>query len=132
MFVIFVLCLISLVLAQPPRPCTSPPQWEANVFDGTDQEKSMVRGRLSYDATNHRERILEEVVTISQNNSYDRIALFDSKMEYIYDFNAKNCTRRSLTRPWRDFGIRPDARSYGEAYVGTSILPGLGVLVTLW
>ncbi|CAF4316606.1 unnamed protein product, partial [Adineta steineri] len=106
--------------------------WEETVFDSNEQEKLVVQGRLSYDARNHRERILEKIAIGHQNNSYDRIALFDSQIEYIYDFNAQNCTRRSLTRSWRDFGIRSDAQSYGEAYVGTAVIPGLGLLVTMW
>jgi hypothetical protein len=132
MLAIFALCLVGVIVGQQPRPCQTPPQWEAFIFDTNDQEKSTIRGRLSYDATNHRERILEDVVIGSQNTSYDRIALFDVKVEYIYDFNTQNCTRRALTRPWRDFGIRPDAKSYGQAYVGTGIIPDLGFLVSLW
>ncbi|CAF1035751.1 unnamed protein product [Rotaria sordida] len=132
MFAIFLLCLVGFTVAQQPKPCTTPPQWEANVFDSNDQSRFRVRGRLSYDANNHRERLVEEVEVGSEDNFYDVIALFDLQMEFVYDFKARNCTRRPLTRPWRDFGIRPDARSFGEAYVGTSAVPGLGLLVTLW
>jgi hypothetical protein len=132
MFAIFILCLIGIAVAQPPSPCTTPPQWEANVFDINGQQKLMVRGRLSYDATNHRERIIEEVDVGRQNSSYDIISWFDSKMEYIYDFNTRNCTRRPITRPWRNFGIRPDARSYGEAFIGTSAVLGANIFVTMW
>jgi hypothetical protein len=133
MFVIFVLCLVSIVVAQPPpRPCTTPPQWEANIFDTNEQQQLTVAGAFSYDVTNHRERILETVIIGRTNDSYDVIALYDSKVEYIYDFNAKNCTRRPLTRPWRDFGIRPDAQFLGEAYIGTSAAPGMGLFVTRW
>ncbi|CAF0890413.1 unnamed protein product [Adineta ricciae] len=52
-------------------------------------------------------------------------------MKYIYDLNARNCTRRPLTRPWHDFDIRPDAQSYGQAYIGTGMIPELDVLVSL-
>jgi len=132
MFAVLVLCLLGFVAAQPPRPCTTPPQWEANIFDINEQQRFMVRGRLSYDAVYHRERLVEEVDVGRQDDFYDTIALFDLQTEYIYNFRARNCTRRRLTRAWRDFGIRPDATSRGEAYVGTSALPGSGVLVTLW
>ena len=54
------------------------------------------------------------------------------KVEFIYNFRARNCTRREITRPWRDFGIRANDTSYGEAYIGTSALPGAGILVTIW
>lgn len=121
MFAFFILCLVSITVAQPLKPCTSPQQWEAFIYDVNEHESLTVRGQLSYDAINHRERILEEVDIGQQNNSYDRIALFNEKIEYVYDFKANNCTRQPLIRPWRDFAIPPNAQSLGEAYVGSSI-----------
>ncbi|CAF0783285.1 unnamed protein product [Adineta ricciae] len=132
MFAILVLCFVALTAAQQPKPCTTPPQWEANIFDYNQQQKFMVRGRLSYDAVYRRERIIEEVNFGSQGDAFDVVALFDSQTEYIYDFKARNCTRRRIERPWRDFGIPQDARSFGESYIGSSAAPGLGLLVTLW
>jgi len=132
MFTVVLLCLVGIAVAQPPKPCTTPPQWEANIFDVNQQQKFMARGRLSYDATFHRERLIEEIEDGSQESFYDVLALFDAQIEYAYNFRARNCTRRPITRPWRDFGIRPDARSYGEAYIGSSAAPGLGLLVTMW
>ncbi len=132
MYAILALYLLGLVAAQTPIPCTTPQQWEANIFEINEQQRVRVRARLSYDAVNRRERALEEADVGQQDNSYEIIALFNSQIEYVYDFKARNCTRRPLTRPWRDFGIRPDARSLGEAYVGTSALPSAGVLATLW
>jgi len=132
MYAILALCLLGFVAAQAPVPCTTPPQWEANIFEVNEQQRVLVRARLSYDSVNRRERVIEEVDVSRQESAYEIIALFNSSIEYVYDFRARNCTRRPLTRPWRDFGIRPDARSLGEAYVGTSASPSAGVLVTLW
>jgi hypothetical protein len=132
MYTVLLVCLLGMAVAQQPRPCTTPPQWEANIFDSNQQQKFAVRGRFSYDSTYHRERLIEEIIDPTQESFYDVIALFDAQIEFIYDFKTRNCTRRPLTRPWRDFGIRSDATSYGEAYIGTSALPGLGLLVTMW
>ncbi|CAF4114744.1 unnamed protein product [Rotaria magnacalcarata] len=49
-----------------------------------------------------------------------------------YDSVARNCSRLPLTRPWRDFSIRPDAHSYGEAYIGSSASPSTSLLITMW
>ena len=132
MYAALVLCMIGMAMAQTPRPCTSPPQWEARVNDYNEEEKFGLRGRLSYDSTYHRERLIEEVETTSTDDFYDTLALFDSRIEFVYNFKTKNCTRREITRPWRDFGIQPDAQSYGEAYIGSSVFPGTGLLVTIW
>jgi len=132
MFAVLVLCLIGFVAAQQPVPCTTPQQWEANIFEINEQQRFMVRARLSYDAVYLRERIVEEVDVGREDDFYEIIALFQTQTEYLYNFRARNCTRRPITRPWRNFGIRANSTSFGEAYVGTSALPSSGVLVTLW
>ena len=132
MYAVLVLCLIGMAMAQTPRPCSAPPQWEARIYDHNEEAKFAVQGRLSYDATYHRERLIDEIETTSTDDFFDTLALFDSRIEFVYNFKTKNCTRREITRPWRDFGIQPDAQSYGEAYIGSSVFPGTGLLVTIW
>jgi len=132
MYAVLALCLIGIVVAQQPQPCTTPQQWEATFFDINESQRVFVRGRLSYDATYHRERLIEEVGVGRDGKFYDVIALFDSKLEFIIDLRTNNCTRQPLTRAWRDFGIRANATSLGEAYIGSSAVPGANVLATLW
>lgn len=132
MLAAFLLCLVGIAVAQRPVPCTTPTQWEGRIFDINEQHNFRAEGKLSYDAIYRRERIVDEIAEGSQDDFYDTIALFDSRVEFIYNFKARNCSRRELTRQWRDFGIRPDARSYGEAYIGSSVFPDTGVLVTIW
>ena len=132
MYTLLLVCLLGVVIAQPPQPCTTPPSWEANIYESNEQQKFVVRGRLSYDSTYRRERLIEDVLDGTSETFYDVLALYDSQIEFVYNFKSRNCSRRAITRPWRDFGIPDDARSYGEAYIGTSALPGLGLLVTMW
>jgi len=132
MFVALVLCLIGIAAAQRPRPCTTPPQWEGRVFDFDEKQAFRMEGRFSYDGTYHRERLADEVEEGTQDHFYDVLTLFDSKIEFVYNFRARNCSRREVTREWRDFGIRANDTSYGEAYVGSSAFPGSGVLATIW
>ena len=132
MFAALVLCMIGMAVAQTPRPCTTPPQWEGRLMDFNEEEKFFVRGKLSYDSTYRRERLVEEVEAGTQDDYFDNLALFDSQIEFSFNFKTRNCSRRALTRPWRDFGIQPDATSYGEAYIGSSAFPGTGVLTTIW
>jgi len=132
MLVALILCLVGIAVAQRPVPCTSPPQWEARLFDSNEQQRLGVQGRLTYDSTYHRERLLDEVEVGTEDDFYDVIALFDLKVEFVYNFKARNCSRRPITREWRDFGIRGNDTSYGEAYIGSSVLPSTGVLVTIW
>jgi hypothetical protein len=132
MFAALLICLVAFAAAQRPVPCTTPPQWEGRVFDIDEPIGWTVRGRLSYDSPNHRERFLSEFEEGSLDDFYETLALFDLRVEFIYNFRARNCTRREITRPWRDFGIRANDTSYGEAYIGSSAFPGSGVLATIW
>lgn len=132
MYAALVLCLIGMAVAQQPTPCTSPPQWEARIFDTNEEQNLVIVGRFSYDSIYHRERLIDEIEEGTTVDNYDTVSLFDLQVEYAYNFRARNCTRRPITRAWRDFGIRPTDTSYGEAYVGSSSVPGAGMLVTLW
>ncbi|CAF3272853.1 unnamed protein product [Rotaria socialis] len=132
MLVALVLCLVGIVAAQRPIPCTTPSQWEGNVYDVNEEQKFRLNGRLSYDAVYHRERIAEDIEEGSQDDFFERLALFESQIEFVYNFRARNCTRQPITRQWRDFGIRPTDTSYGEAYIGSSAFPDTGLLVTIW
>jgi hypothetical protein len=132
MFAVLLLCLIGVAVAQRPVPCTTPQAWEARVFDLDEKEQFRMEGRFSYDANFHRERLADEVDEAGQRDFYETLALFESQIEFVYNFRARNCTRRPIIRPWRDFGIRPNDTSYCEAYIGSSAFPGSGVLVTIW
>jgi hypothetical protein len=132
MFVALLICLVGIAVAQRPVPCTTPPQWEARIFDVNEEQQFRVEGQFSYDSVYHRERLADEVDGATTTDYYDVVSLFDSKIEFVYNYRARNCTRREITRAWRDFGIRANDTSYGEAYVGSSAFPGSGVLVTLW
>ncbi|CAF2488201.1 unnamed protein product [Rotaria sp. Silwood2] len=132
MFTIFLLCLIGVAVAQQPTPCTSPSQWEGRIFDSNEKQKTTLRGRISYDSAYHRVRVVETIDASSQEMAFDVLTLYDAKIEFVYDLKSQQCTRREVTQPWRDFGILPDARSYGEAYIGSSALPETGLLITIW
>ena len=103
-----------------------------NVLNINENEKFSAEDKLSDVSVCHRERLVDEVDEGSQEAFYETIALFNSKIEFIFNFKTRTCARRELTRPWRDFGIRPTDRSYGEAYIGSAVTPDTGVLVTIW
>jgi hypothetical protein len=132
MFIILLACLIGIAVAQQPRPCTTPPQWEGRIFDSNEQKHISLHGRVSYDSVYHRVRVVENIEIGTEDIGLDILTLYDIKIEFVYDLKYQNCTRRPVTQPWRDFGILPDARSYGEAYIGSSAFPDTGLLITIW
>lgn len=132
MFAILLFCLVGIAVAQVPQPCISPRSWEGRIYDSNEQRHVSLFGRISYDAVYHRTRLIETIEAGSEELDFDVLALYDARIEFIYDLRHRNCTRRELTQPWRDFGILPDARSYGEAYLGSSAFSDTGLLITIW
>jgi hypothetical protein len=88
MFAVLVFCLIGTAVAQRPVPCTTPPQWEASIYDTNEQQRFGLEGRLTYDAIYHRERIIDEVQEGTEDEYFDNIALFDLKVEFSYNFKT--------------------------------------------
>jgi len=132
MLAFFALCLIGLTVAQQPRPCITPSQWEARVHGYNNQQDMVVNGKISYDSVYHRVRIIEDIRFGNNDTLYDILELFQAKLLFVVDGNTGICSRYPITEMWRDFGIQPDARSLGEAYIGTSAIPGAGLLITIW
>ncbi len=89
-------------------------------------------GKIFYDAVYKRVRTVSEFQEGKEEDAFDVLRLHAQKVEYIYDFNTKKCTKQPLTREWRDFGIPNNAKSIGESYIGSSGIPNAGVLTTVW
>ena len=132
MFTVLLLCLVGIVVAQQPRPCTSPPQWEGRIFDSNEKQGASLHGRISYDSTYHRSRIVENIETEDDDFAFDVLTLFDAKIQFIYNLKYQNCSRSIVEEPWQDFGVLPDAQSFGEAYIGSSAIPSGALLITIW
>ena len=131
-FAAIVLSFSSIAVGQVPRPCVSPPQWEARIFSYNEGQKFLVTARLTYDSIYQRVRILEDIQVGKDESFYEVIRLFQGKLEFTINLKTGNCSRTTLNRPWRDIGVLPDAKNYGEAYVGSSVSIDDGLLVTIW
>lgn len=127
-----ILCLIGVAVAQVPRPCTSPRQWEARVHSSNPSLDADLLGRLSYDSVYQRTRILQNVKVGQTETYYDIINLYQAKLVFFIDMKSGNCSRYFFDQPWSDFGIQPEAKSLGEAYLGSSTVSNASLLVTIW
>jgi hypothetical protein len=129
---LFLLLCLSSALAQKPKPCQTPSQWEAR-YSGFDSVKNdYVRAHISYDSTYKRERIIEERVLGTDEEYFDVLFLHNPGIEYRLNLKTKNCTTQPITRPWVNFGIPENATNLGESYIGSSAVPNANLLTTLW
>ncbi|UJR32432.1 hypothetical protein I4U23_019894 [Adineta vaga] len=132
MLLLNILYLLGITLAQVPRPCTSPRQWEARVHSSNPNLDADLLGRFSYDSVYQRTRILQHVKVDHTETYYDIISLYQAKLVFMIDMKTGNCSRFNFDQPWHDFSIQPDAKSLGEAYIGSSTVSDSGLLVTIW
>merc|ERR1711879_919330 len=87
---------------------------------------------ISYDATNRRVREVEYLEEGSTRMFYDVLYLHNVNKEYKIDLKNKNCTVGSLTRPFRPFGIPPEANYTGSANVGPVNIPDEHATIVLF
>ena len=59
-FLVLALALVGTISCQLPKPCITPPQWEARYFAYDPYRQSSIRARISYDSIYRRERVIEE------------------------------------------------------------------------
>ncbi|KAK3092386.1 hypothetical protein FSP39_002199 [Pinctada imbricata] len=130
MIALLAVCLLAVsVTAQAPRPCQSPKQWEGRVFT-VDRSKQFERyGKISYDEYAPRFRIIEEEREGSTEEFYDRLYLHNVGKEYSLNLKTRKCNVTSLTRPFRPFGVPPEAKFTGEATIGAAGVPGESVVI---
>ncbi|CAF4092353.1 unnamed protein product [Adineta steineri] len=108
----FILCLASVVIAQQPRPCTSPSQWEASVHSSNP-------------------KLDADLVVGTTETYYDIITFYDAKLVFIVNMKNGECSRSTFDQPWTDFAIQSDATSLGETYIGSSTIHDAGLFVTI-
>ncbi|XP_069119257.1 mammalian ependymin-related protein 1-like [Argopecten irradians] len=105
-------------------PCESPKQWEARVLT-LDRSKNFTQfGKVSYDETQRRERIIEEVQFGSDRDYFDTLFLHNVGKGYILNLKTRKCNVTNLTEPFIPRGIPREAEFEGEATIGAAGIPG--------
>ncbi|CAF2608786.1 unnamed protein product [Rotaria sp. Silwood2] len=127
-----ILCLLGFTVAQVPKPCVSPRQWEGRVHTYNPKLQAELVGKLTYDSVYQRTRVLQDVKVGETETYYDIISFYQAKLSFFINMKTGICSRVPFDQPWHDYGIQSDARSLGEAYIGSSATPDSGLLITMW
>merc|ERR1739838_774694 len=90
-------------------------------------------GQYWYDALGQRRRI-KEWGTYDGNKTlkYDSLQLFNEHTMFLIDEPNQKCVAQALKIDFHHFGIPQDASLVGQAVMGSSSLPGQGLLVNSW
>ncbi|XP_077412886.1 mammalian ependymin-related protein 1 [Vanacampus margaritifer] len=111
-------------------PCQAPLQWEGRwvVYDhGTGRNN---RAAVSYDAQNHRLRVLQQHKKHTPCQRYfEFIYLFESKLMFQIDQKTGECAKVETAEAWDPFDI-PDNSTFEDQYIIGG--PGDNVEVQEW
>ncbi|XP_022333443.1 mammalian ependymin-related protein 1-like isoform X1 [Crassostrea virginica] len=123
------LVLVGAAFAQVPQPCHSPPQWECREIKVDPQQKFFERRRLVYDATNRRERRLEEIEIGTDKSYYDQLILWNENKMYQVDLKTRKCNVTVPYRPFFQRGTFPGEKFDYEGVIGAAGLPNEHVTI---
>ncbi|XP_041354634.1 mammalian ependymin-related protein 1-like [Gigantopelta aegis] len=125
--VLALLVTLTAVLAQEPKPCESPKQFESRLVT-VDPSKQFIRfAYVSYDGVDRRVREEVEIEEGGKKQFYDFFYLHNIGVEYKVNLLTKQCNKTALTRPFIPWHVPSDAKFQWEGNIG----PVTGEHVTL-
>jgi hypothetical protein len=120
------------VIAQHPRHCDAPREFEAHVYEWDRKENWGLGAHFFYDAHLERTASFDDVVNGTTEDYFHIIHLPRERREYRINLQTQVCTTTTTDRPFRRIEIPRDAKFRGDAIVGTNAFPDSGVLTTHW
>ncbi|XP_042566924.1 ependymin [Cyprinus carpio] len=126
---------LSLILsscAQKPEPCKSPPLLEGSLTAFIPGHHLHVFEKFSYDAFGQNVRVLAAGKDGNQTFFVDRLLLFKEGVSYEIHYHNQTCIKTALKEPFRHIGVPHDAHFLNQLVLGSSSLPGQGLLVNNW
>jgi len=121
-----------VVVAQHPRHCDAPFEFEAHGVQVVPKMQFMRRGRIFYDARMERTSLVEEIMNDTSREYFHTIHLFRERKAYDYNLKTKVCTVHDVQYPFHPMHIPHNAHFIGDAIVGTNAFDGAGILTTHW
>jgi len=129
---VLVLLGVVLVVAQHPRHCVAPLEFEAHAFQIDPKMQMFRRGHFAYDARMERTSFFEEVLNGTDDEYFHTIHLYRERRVFDYNLKTKVCTARDLPHRFHRIEIPHAAHFVGDAIVGTNAFENAGVLTTHW
>ncbi|XP_065919767.1 mammalian ependymin-related protein 1-like [Dysidea avara] len=124
-----VLVLFVAIVTSQAQQCTTPQQWESQIFSFYSTSESteptaIRRGKESYDATNFRRRFIEELDTSrTDRNYYDELYLHKEGVGYRLNLKTRECEKFPLTEPWHPTEVPENTTLDGTYYLGSTSVP---------
>ncbi|XP_076449815.1 mammalian ependymin-related protein 1-like [Babylonia areolata] len=117
-------------LAQVPSPCVTPQQFTGRSTQFDHLDGRINRFYMAYDAVNRRRVLFEEQNVVTPGKQFrEYLELAYENVLYEINLTLKTCSKSPLRRPWRPYGIPPNATFENEFYMGG---PGEEIYAQEW
>nr|XP_046178509.1 mammalian ependymin-related protein 1 [Oncorhynchus gorbuscha]XP_046197542.1 mammalian ependymin-related protein 1-like [Oncorhynchus gorbuscha] len=136
---VFAFCLGAVVpalsypetaFAAPVQPCLAPLQWEGRSVEYNHNTGRNTRASVSYDAQNHRIRLLQQNKRHTPCQKYfEFIYLYNSGLLFQIEQKTKQCSKIPLTQAWDPFDIPMNSTYEDQYFIGG---PGDMIEVQEW
>ncbi|XP_017277540.2 ependymin-like [Kryptolebias marmoratus] len=126
-------CLSVGCLAQKPQPCSSPSLMSGGLSVSTQSDRLVALAKYTYDAVGQRIR-LRELGTYDNKTFFhlDILLLYRQGIMYKIDSKDSTCVKKPLTEDFHPLAVPKDASLVGQFVLGSSSVPGEGILVNTW
>ncbi|XP_029559821.1 mammalian ependymin-related protein 1 isoform X2 [Salmo trutta] len=116
--------------ARPAQPCLAPLQWEGRSVEYNYDTGRNTRASVSYDAQNHRIRLLQQNKKHTPCQKYfEFIYLYNSGLLFQIEQKTKQCSKIPLTQAWDPFDIPMNSTYEDQYFIGG---PGDMIEVQEW
>jgi hypothetical protein len=123
---------VVLVVAQHPRHCAAPAEFEAHAFQLDHKEKFFRRGHFAYDSREERISLFEEIRNGTDDEAFHVITLHRERKQFRFNLKTKVCTTQDIHHRFHRIEIPRDAHFVGEAIIGTNAFENSGLITTHW
>ncbi|KAM6909502.1 ependymin-like [Xenentodon cancila] len=118
--------------AQTPQPCSSPSLMSGGLSVSTQSDKLIAFAKYSYDALGKRIRFSDFGGYGNKTFHLDVILLYKQGVMFKINNRDRVCVKKRLTADFLALEIPSDASLVGQVVVGSSSVPGEGILVNMW
>ncbi|XP_065834853.1 mammalian ependymin-related protein 1-like [Oscarella lobularis] len=118
--VLVVLFFASVIYAQQPEPCQTPPLWEGRASAYDHGKGVHNRFNISYDGPNRRRRIVDEIdANLPGRSFHEYLFLYNQNEFYTIDRVTGRCNKTTTPPfPWIPYEVPSDATFEGEFTIG--------------
>ncbi|XP_051971021.1 ependymin-like [Xyrauchen texanus] len=129
LILLFISC--TLISAQP-QPCTSPGQYVGSMSLTAADGIITSAATYSYDSHDEKLRFRNYMTILGETVYTDLLMHFKEGVMYEIDYSSFSCEKKVLESSFHPMQVPPDAVFMGQVVLGTTSVPGLGLLTNSW